>query len=117
MEDLTGKLNEMLNDPETMSQIQALAGLLGQSMGEEPAPSPPPKTDGGAENSVSPEMFQMFARMMPLLSQMNQEDNNTRFLQALRPLLQEERQQKLDQAVKFLQILSVLPYLREAVLF
>lgn len=116
MEDLAEKLNELLRDPETMQQVQALAGMLGQSNGEEKKESSPRK---GAEEepSGSPEMFRMLTQVMPLLSQMNREDDNTRFLQALRPLLKEDRQQRLDQAVKFLQMLTILPYLREMGIF
>lgn len=116
MEDLAEKLNELLRDPETMQQVQALAGMLGQSGGEEKR-EPSSRQETTEEPSVPPELFRMFAQVMPLMSQMNREDDNTRFLQALRPLLKEDRQQRLDQAVKFLQMLTLLPYLREMGLF
>ena len=57
-------------------------------------------------------MLQTVMKLAPLLSSLNQEDDSTRFLHALRPMLSNERQTKLDQASKILQLMRMLPLLR-----
>ncbi len=126
MDDLTGKLAEMLQDPETMKQIQDLAGMLGQgnSSGDSSPSAPPPSSPGqqvsGSSNgqpAISPEAMGMVMKLMPLLSSINQENDNTRFLKALRPLLGKERQHRLDEAMRLLQLTSLLPLLKQQGLF
>ena len=53
-------------------------------------------------------------RAAPLLASANQEDDATRLLAALRPLLGEARRKKLDEAVRILKLLHLLPLLRES---
>ncbi len=55
----------------------------------------------------------MAAKLAPMLSQLNREDDSTRLLMALRPLLREERRRKIDEAVKILQLMRLLPMLRD----
>ena len=54
----------------------------------------------------------MAAKLAPLLGQINQEDDATRLLRALRPLLRPARQKKIDEAVKILQLMRFLPLLQ-----
>lgn len=145
MDDLTGKLNEILNNPQAMEQVNALAGMLGLG-GEGSAPSAPPAKQapasapasdasplsalgslgnlgglgklGGLGNLLSGggpngEMLQAVTRLLPLLNQFQQEDDNTRFLRALRPLLGDERQRKLDESIRIMQMLRLLPLLKK----
>ena len=56
-------------------------------------------------------------RLMPLLSQANREDDATRLLRALRPLLGESRQKKVDEAIRILQMLRLLPLLKDSGVF
>lgn len=86
-----------------------LAGMLG-SLGKA---SPPPEPAGGA----TPELLQTVTRLAPLLSQVNREDDSTRLLRALRPLLSAQRQKKLDEAIKILQMMRLLPLLKDSGLF
>ena len=68
---------------------------------------------GGGGNGVSPEMLNTVMKIAPLLGSINQEDDNTRLLHALRPLLKSERQKKLDEAIKIMRMLKFLPLLKE----
>lgn len=77
--------------------LGALSGLLG----------------GGSGGGLDGETLKTVSRILPLLTTFRQEDNNTRLLYALRPLLGPERQKKLDEAVKMLSMLRLLPVLRE----
>ena len=56
-------------------------------------------------------------KIAPLLSTIRQEDKNTRLLRALRPMLGQERQRKLDEAEKMLQMLRILPLLKGTGIF
>ena len=88
-----------------LGALSALGGLGGLGGGGNPL--------GG----VSPEMLGMVTKLAPLMSRVNQEDDSTRLLQALRPLLSGERQKKVDEAMKILQMMRLLPLLKESGLF
>ena len=62
---------------------------------------------------AGPDTIGMVAKLAPVLSQLNREDDSTRLLMALRPLLGEERRRKIDEAVKILQLMRLLPMLRD----
>ena len=82
MEDLAAAVQSILNDPQSMAQLQSV-------------------------------MTAMLLRAAPLLASANREDDSTRLLAALRPLLGEARQKKLDEASKILKLLHLLPLLTE----
>ncbi len=52
--------------------------------------------------------------LMGLFDKLNCQDDNERFLLALKPLLRDENQEKIDTAVKLLKVFSLLPILRES---
>ena len=118
MDDLSAAIRDLLQDPHSMAQIQNLAQSLGlndQSPAGTntqnplqallPAVSQPQNTDP---------MLSMLMRAAPLLSKANEEDDASRLLTALRPLLSEQRQKKLDDAGRILKLLHLLPLLRES---
>lgn len=137
MDDLNQQIQNILSDPQAMGQLQGLLRSLGGGQGDNqtqaaPAPSGPDLSSllgalgGGApqpaqnESSlagVSPQALSMMTRLMPLLSQANREDDATRLLRALRPLLGEQRQKKVDEAIQILQMLRLLPLLKESGVF
>lgn len=54
----------------------------------------------------------MMKKIMGLMGQFSKEDYRTRLIQDLKPMLSDERKQKADEAVKFLQLMEVLPLLK-----
>lgn len=90
----------------------ALAGLLGSLGGGSPAPAAPAPAP-----AASPELLQAVTKLAPLLGQVSREDDSTRLLRALRPLLGEARQKKLDEAIKILHMMRLLPLLKESGVF
>lgn len=139
MDDLAGKLNELLNSPEGMAQVQNLAQMLGQSQQEGSSPALSSSSGAGNGNGASlgalssllgglnnsapaagggalpdANTLQMVTRLAPMLSAARQEDDSTRLLHALRPLLGAERQKKLDEAIRLLQMMRMLPLLRQS---
>ena len=137
MDDLNQQLQKILSDPQAMGQIQSLLGSLGTSQeASSPAPAQPAPgpglssllgalgggTPAPAQNEtalagVNPQTLSAMTRLMPLLSQANREDDATRLLRALRPLLGEARQKKVDEAVRILQMLRLLPLLKDSGVF
>lgn len=112
MDDLNEKLNRLLSSPEGMAKIQsAMAALSGGQEPPTPAPAQPVQPaprDGGS----LPDMAAL-TRLLPLLSGMGQDSEDTRLLQALRPYLHGPREQRLDEAVRLLRLAKLLPLLQE----
>ncbi len=54
----------------------------------------------------------MMQKIMGVMRQANKEDYRTRLIEDLKPMLSKERKQKADEAVKFLQLMEVLPLLK-----
>lgn len=123
MDDLAAAVQSILNDPQSMAQIQGIMHSLGANPPQSPAPAPPPVQQNNTPaaplnllntlNANDP-MTAMLLRAAPLLASANREDDSTRLLAALRPLLGEARQKKLDEAAKILKLLHLLPLLRES---
>ncbi len=107
MDDIQDKLAALLQDEESMKQLKELAEMMGLP------------TDGDAQNGTSdlpmgdmPDMGKIMG-IMNAVNQAKADDKNICFLESLRPLLQEDRQGKVDKAVKILRLLNILPALRE----
>ena len=129
MEDLAEKLNQVLNDPQAMEQVNSLMQMLG-SGGGAPAPkatsvpqSAPDLTAltrllGGQPKQQTaivgnqPELMQTVMKILPLLQSIQEDDDSTRLLRSLRPMLGKERQKRLDEVTKLMQIFRLLPLLR-----
>lgn len=70
------------------------------------------KNMGGLGNLGMPDLSQLSA-IVPILQAFNSQDERLDFINALKPLLSEERQKKADEATKLVKLMSVLPLLRE----
>ena len=70
-------------------------------------PPPPPASAGGLPDLTA------LTRLLPLLSGMGQDNDDTRLLLALRPYLHGGREQRLDESVRLLKLLRLLPLLQE----
>lgn len=114
MDDLSEKLNGILNDPEAMRDIAALASQLGVEKpgvhNEEQAP--PPRSSLPADDTAAQLM-----KLMPMLGSLRQEDDTTRLLDAMRPFLSEERRQKLDKAKRLIKVMKLMPLIKDLPLF
>ncbi len=94
-----------------MKQIQEMAKALGLSGdGALPQmPQAPQETESGL--SIDPAgLFQL----QSLLRQAKSDDPGSAFLRSLRPLLKTERQKKIDEAIRILHLLNLLPALRQS---
>lgn len=110
MDDITGKIGQLLSDPQAMEQIMSLTSLLAPNEDSPKQQSEPAKP---ALPSLSDDTMKTVMRIMPLLSDIKQDDDTTRLLKALRPFLCEERRKKLDEAEKILQLIKILPVIKQ----
>lgn len=108
----TGKIASLLSGLGGAGGLNALSGLLGGGGGGGGLGALSGLLGGGGGGGLDGDTLQTISKILPLLSTFRQEDNNTRLLHALRPLLGAERQKKLDEAVKMLSMLRLLPVLR-----
>lgn len=107
-----GSIGNLLSSlsAEDMENLKGAAQTL-FSQQEKPKKESPP-------NPMPPQSgmdFSSFAKIASIMSALSGPQNDPRcdLLEALRPMLSDSRQQKIDQAVKMLHLLAVLPKLRE----
>lgn len=104
MEDLSEKLTQLLSSPEGMQKIQSAMAALGGALPQEDTPPPPPES--GADMA-------MLGKILPLLSSLNQENEDTRLLSALRPYLHGQRAERLEESMRLMKLMKLLPLLTE----
>ena len=110
MEDLTGRLQSLLSDPESVQNLAELAAMLGSgAAGETGSTADQPENAAAPAPSFDPAKLLAIGQAMSALK----DDENTAFLLALRPHLSQERQARVTKAVRMLQILRIAAVLRE----
>lgn len=140
MDDLMNKIQNVLNDEESMKQIKELADMLtadnggqGEQGGQSEAPTPSPQNMdfsqllqslGGVSPPAESKPAQAtqtggldIAKLMKIQSIMqsaSKPDKNIQLLLALRPLLKEENQAKIDRLIKIFKLFAVYPALKES---
>ena len=114
MDDLSARLAEILNDPKAMNEIRTMAeGLFTEKKQENPQENP--KNELAALLPSGLDMNQM-ANLIKIMNTVKSRQDNTRaqLLLALKPHLSEPRREKVDTAVKLLQLIEALPLLKES---
>lgn len=99
-------LQEILSSisDEDMARLKNVAeSLMGNTAPKEQPPKPV---------SSLPFDEKTMGKLMSVMGQMNREDSRTRLILDLKPLLNEERRKKADDAIKFLQLMDTLPLLK-----
>lgn len=113
MAELEEKLNAILSDPQAMGQILSAAKALSGAQEEDTSsfsaddPSNEEAVDPlSALNQLDPRLIQAGMR---LLSEYTAgDDRKTALLEALKPFLRQERQAKVDQAVRIARLARVI---------
>lgn len=121
LDDMAKKIQSLLNDEESMKQIQELAEMFGGGMGlgqnnrssggNAPPPSPPSDSQSPSDSlfgSIDP------MAIMQLSAAFSKKDPNCDLILALKPLLSKDKQQKADHAVKMLRLYNVYTAMRES---
>ncbi len=120
MDDLNEKLARLLSSPDSLSKIQSAMAALsteqtpvatGQASGNLPAPPPTPPIAPTPAPGGLPDLA-MLGKIAPLLASINQDDDDTRLLKALKPYLHGPREQRLEETMQLLRLTKLLPLLQ-----
>lgn len=112
MDDTFSKIGELLSDEESVKQLSELAQMFMGEMSSE-------NGDDNAEEKESssgriPFDFSKLTKIQGIMGAMNGSDKNTELLLALKPHLKEEKQERVDKAVKMLKLLAVWNVLKDS---
>ncbi len=118
----TNSISELLNSvsPEELERLKSVAqnlinsGAVDGGKGQNETSSKPSapssiKAGGGMSSLFGEDLTKTLATVA---GQMGKEDDRTRFIHALMPLLSEERRQKAEEAMRFLRLMDMLPLLK-----
>ena len=111
--DISSILNSL--SAEDMENIKNIASSFMGGGVEEKKQPPQQKSVPGVPDLSGlglPDLSQLSA-LVPVLQAFNMPDERLEFINALKPLLSSEKQQKADEAMKLVRLVSVLPLLRE----
>ncbi len=106
-DDLAEKLNAFLSSPDAMEKLQGAMAAFGISPETPPEKEEPPPAEEGLGDLSG------LMKLAPLLSSLGQEDQNTVLLNALRPYLHGEREKRLNDSMKMMKLLKLLPLLQQ----
>ncbi len=136
MDDLNEMLGKILDDPQSMEQLKAAARALGldpdgpppPGFGPEPASSAPnqqPQPDlsalaallggqSGQQNQPPPIDPASLRLIQSVVTKLNQPDKNIDLLRALKPHFSAGRGARVDNAIRLMQLFSLLPLLKDS---
>ncbi|MBR5485462.1 MAG: hypothetical protein IKV41_03015 [Oscillospiraceae bacterium] len=140
MDDIAAQIGQILNDPQAMSQIQSIAASLGLNPNSSPPAPPPQQQNSGIDTSMLMNMLgsllsgnsgnssqavatpppidpNMILSIQQAMSTFQSTNQNVQLLRALRPHFGPERQKKVDDAIKIMQLINVLPLIKQSGLF
>ena len=125
MEDLGARLEQLLSDPQALSQLGELAASLG--LGQ-------PPENGAAGEPSSPDLSALLGmlggrtgvqsgfggmdpallgRIAQVVASLSVPDRDTQLLMALQPFCGEHRRKKVEEAAQILRIIRLLPLLED----
>ncbi len=141
MDDISAMLNQFLSNEENVKQLSELASSMGLGGQNSQNNNSSEKNDNAQNNlsglmqllgssasdnkkaehppSETPNMpdINQIMKLQKIFSSFSKEDENILLLKALRPHLQEKNRKKVDDAIKIMQLISVLPMIKETGLF
>lgn len=109
MDDLFGKMQSVMSDPESMKQLKELAELMGNDDNDTSSDQPVQQEESSGD--IGFDIGKILELSSVLGSSGNSED--AALLLALKPHLKEERRKKVDKAVKLLRMLELWETLKD----
>ena len=114
--DLSSMLSGILNNPQEMEKLKSMANNLFGGDGNLSSAPPPPQNSPSVFGDVSPDDIAGIMKIVGALKN-NASDQRVSLLVSLRPHLSEKRQKRVDDAVRILRLISLLPMLKELNIF
>lgn len=114
MDNLMGKIQEVLSDEESMNQLNELAKMFSSSENQESRETVENQESDNIEtDGIGDFDFSKLFMLQDMMSRASG-DKTTELLLALKPLLKAERQERVDKAVKILKLLTVWTILKDS---
>lgn len=113
MDSMAERLEQLLNDDNTISQIQQILSSLREGGGS--SEKQPEQQD--AVPQINPAMMNGLLGMLPSLMGGDKgggSDPNVDLLRALRPFLSVKRKKRVNEAVKLVKMMDMLPMLQQS---
>ena len=142
MDDISSAISNFLSDDNNVKQLQSVMASLGMSDNNSDSDSNNSNNSNNSssnnvQNNVmsqlagllsSPQQesappapqlpdISKFMQIQKIFSSLSKEDDNILLLRALKPHLKEKNRKKVDDAIKIMQLISVLPLIKESGLF
>ena len=126
MDDIASMITQFLESEEGMAQLSAVSQALGlgdisstlQQNEQSGSGGSGSALNRGAKQQSMPQIDMNTLMMMQrAISMMGQEDKNTELLRALKPHFSPERAKKVDDAIKIMQMMRLMPMAKELGLF
>lgn len=135
MDDLMSKLQSVLNDEQSMKQLNEFAKMLSNEQSEQSSSANSTQQPDFSQllnnlglNSEQPQQSQpppvppaptgidmaKLLQLQAIMQQANKHDKNVDLLLALKPLLKEENQVKIDRLIKIFKLFAVYPLLKQS---
>lgn len=130
MDDLASMITQFLGSEEGMNQLRAVSAALGMADPTAQAAGSPPAQSTGAQgqtpgfsvpfaaptasSQATPQLdLNTLMMMQRAVSMFGQDDKNTELLRALKPHFSPERAKKVDDAIRIIQLIRLLPLAKE----
>jgi hypothetical protein len=107
MDDIMSRISELLSDEESVKQLSELAQMLVTDN---------EKAEEKTESTVSEEQpdIASMLKLTSLIGEASKQDRNADLLLALKPHLGEEKQKRVDKAIKLLKLLAIWNIAKES---
>lgn len=123
MDDIASMINQLLGSEQGMAQLKAVSEALG--LGDISIPHPQSGSEVKQQNTPPAQQpidmpqldMNTLLMMQRAMSALGQQDKNTELLRALKPHFSPERAKKVDDAIKLIQFMRLLPLAKELGLF
>lgn len=116
--DLGSMISQLLADPQRMQQLGQMAASLGLGAPAQSGEAAPSALFGTAPVNAPPALDpSVLLKIQSAMQSLSQPNPSVELLRALRPLLSQKRAKKVDDAVRIMQLIQLLPTLKESGLF
>ena len=120
MDDITDKLKGLLDSPEGLEQIKSIASSFLDKGSSEPEHEKEHHSKGREHSSDSPLSalgkdidINMIFKIKSALDSFNVDDEKFGLLHALKPHLRPARQIRVDEAIKILRLINLMPLFKD----
>jgi len=114
MDSINDLLGSVLNNPDSMQKLRETARQLGLDTSES-SPSGEEQTALSANTSDSLSgLNATINKLVPLLGKLNEEDDMSRLIHALKPYLSGARLKRAEEADRIVSIMRVIPLLKQS---